>query len=96
MGGGEVVGLGNASPRELEIEFSMGGGDVDLRGAWSRDAQITIDQSMGGASVRLPSGVEILGLDRPGGLERPGLDEVPRPVLTFTVSSQFGELEFVD
>jgi hypothetical protein len=95
MGGGEVVGLGNASPRELDIEFSMGGGDVDLRGAWSRDAQITISQSMGGASVRLPTDVDIRGLDRPG-LESPGLEEVPRPVLTFTVSSQFGELEFFD
>lgn len=96
MGGGEVEGLGNASPRRLDIEFSMGGGDVDLRGAWSRDAEITIDQSMGGASVRLPSGVDIRGLDRPGGLDSPGLDEVPRPVLTFNVTSQYGELEFID
>jgi hypothetical protein len=96
MGGGEVVGLGNASPRQLDIDFSMGGGDVDLRGAWVRDAQITIDQSMGGASVRLPEDVEIRGLDRPGGLASPDVEEVPRPVLTFTVSSQFGELEFVD
>jgi len=96
MGGGDVEGLGNASPRRLEIELSMGGGDIDLGGAWSRDAQITIDQRMGGASVRLPRGVDIRGLDRPGGLDSPGLDEVPRPVLTFSVSSGFGELEFLD
>ncbi len=96
MGGGEIVGLGNASPRRLDIGFRMGGGDVDLRGAWSRDAQITINQSMGGASVRLPNEVDIRGLDRRGGLQSPGLDEIPRPVLTFDVSSQFGELEFYD
>jgi hypothetical protein len=96
MGGGEVEGLGNASPRRLDIEFSMGGGDVDLRGAWSRNARISIDQSMGGASVQLPREVDIRGLDRPGALASPGLDEVPRPVLTFDVSSRFGELEFLD
>ena len=96
MGGGEVGGLGNASPRRLDIGFSMGGGDIDLRGAWVRDAQITVDQSMGGASVRLPEGVEIRGLDRPAGLASPTLEDIPRPVLTFDVSSRYGELEFRD
>ncbi len=95
MGGGEISGLGNASPRQLDIDISMGGGEIDLRGAWSRDAQINISQSMGGAAVRLPRGVEIRGIARRG-LAPPGTDEVKRPVLSFDVSSRFGELEFVD
>jgi hypothetical protein len=95
MGGGEFNKLGNASPRRLDIEIGMGGGDIDLRGEWTRDAKITIDQSMGGASVRLPRNVEIRGLDRPS-LETPSDDEVPRPVLTFEVSSRMGGLDIVD
>lgn len=95
QGGGAISGIANASPSTLDISFSMGGGDIDLTGSWQRDAQINIDQSMGGATVILPDNVEIRGLDR-GGLKSPGDVEVPLPVLTFETSSQFGELEFID
>ena len=94
MGGGEINRLGNASPRRLDIEIGMGGGDIDLRGEWTRDAKITIDQSMGGASVRLPRNVEIRGLNRPS-LETPSDDGIPRPILTFEVSSRMGGLDIV-
>jgi len=95
QGGGDIGRLGNASPRRLEISIAMGGGDVDLRGAWQRDAEIAVDVKMGGVSVRLPRNVAVRGIDR-GGLRPPQSDEVPRPVLSFSSSSRFGEVEFLD
>jgi hypothetical protein len=95
MGGGDVRRVGNASPRFVDIEIGMGGGDIDFRGEWQRDATISIDQSMGGASVRLPDDVEIRGLGRKGVETRSG-EEIPRPVLTFNVSSKLGGLDIVE
>jgi hypothetical protein len=95
QGGGAISGLANASPANLEISFSMGGGFIDLTGPWQRDAQIAISQSMGGVTVALPDNVTIRGIDR-GGLSSPDDVEVPLPVLTFEISSQYGDLEFID
>jgi hypothetical protein len=95
QGGGAVEGLGNASPRRLELAFNMGGGAIDLRGAWLRDADIRIEQSMGGVAVQLPRDVVIRGIDRPG-LQPRGDGEIQPPVLTIETSSRFGELEFME
>jgi len=95
MGGGDVRRIGNASPRVVDIEIGMGGGDIDFRGEWQRDATISIDQSMGGVSVRLPDNVEIRGLRRRVS-ETPSGDEVQRPVLTFNVSSKMGGIDIVE
>lgn len=95
QGGGEIEGVGNASPRELNVSFAMGGGDVDLRGAWQRDADVTIGLKMGGASVWLPDNAEVRGIDR-SGLRAPRAGEVPQPVLTVSTSSRFGEVEYLD
>jgi hypothetical protein len=94
QGGGEVSGVANAGPRVLEVDFSMGGGDLDLRGTWPRDADITIDQRMGGVSVRLPENVAILGLGRYDTAPRPD-DATSPPLLRFSTSSNMGELEIV-
>jgi hypothetical protein len=95
MGGFAAAGLGDASPRRLDVECRMGGMDLDLRGKWVADSDITIRTSQGGGAVRLPRGVEIIGLDTSGvGLR--GRDETPGPTLTFSVSSQQGELEFIE
>jgi hypothetical protein len=96
MGGLAATGLGNASPRRLEVDFSMGGMSLDLGGRWVRDSDVTIRTRMSGAAVQLPRDVNVVGLDRERFdlRERP---EVPRPTLRFSVTTdERGELRFVD
>ena len=93
MGGFEAGRLGNASPRVLEVKCRMGGADIDLRGAWMRDADISIDVAMGGIGVQVPDDVRIEGLEDPA----PTLGsaaEVSLPVLRFKSKSKMGEIEF--
>jgi hypothetical protein len=94
QGGGAVEGLGNASPRSVDVSFSMGGGYLDLRGPWQGDAEITIDQSMGGVSVHLPKNVVLRGIGRYD-TEAPAASDEQVPVLRFSTSSHLGELEFL-
>lgn len=94
QGGGAIEGIGYASPSKLDVSFSMGGGYIDLRGPWQQDAEITIDQSMGGVSLHLPSHVVIRGIGRHDTeAAAEGGEEVP--VLRFSTSSHYGELEFL-
>jgi hypothetical protein len=95
QGGGAIEGIAKASPSRLDIGFNMGGGFVDLYGTWLGDSEITIDQTMGGATVRLPRDVIIRGLGR-SALRPPPESELAPPVLTITASSSMGELEFID
>ena len=94
QGGGAIEGIGNASPSELDVSFSMGGGYIDLRGPWQQDAEITIDQSMGGVSLQLPSDVVLRGIGRYD-TEKPAEGGEKVPILRFSTSSQYGELEFL-
>ena len=94
QGGGAIEGIGNASPRELDVSFSMGGGYIDLRGPWQQDAEINIDQSMGGVSLHLPSDVVLRGIGRHD-TEGPAEGGEEVPVLRFSTSSHYGELEFL-
>lgn len=93
MGGFEMGGLGNASPGVLDIDCRMGGGDVDLRGAWVTDSDIRLNCRFGGMGVRLPKNVAIE--DAPPGsdtmktpAEMPGV-----PVLRFQTTASMGEIE---
>jgi hypothetical protein len=93
MGGCALYELGNASPRLLDIDYRMGGMDMDLRGAWVGDAEISIRGRMGGASVRLPSDVRVLGV--PGNaLYVEDEEEIPGPTLSFSVDVDMGEIDF--
>jgi hypothetical protein len=95
MGGFATSTLGNASPRRLECDFSMGGMMLDLRGPWAQDAEISITHSMGGGAVRLPRNVILRGI--PGRHSDVPVDaELKPPTLTFTISSSMGELEYID
>jgi hypothetical protein len=94
QGGGAIEGIGNASPAELDVSFSMGGGYIDLRGPWQNDAEITIDQSMGGVSLQLPRNVVLRGIGR-FDTEEPAEAGQDVPVLRFSTSSHFGELEYL-
>lgn len=93
MGGFEIGGVGNASPGILDIDCKMGGGDVDLRGAWSNDADIRLNCKFGGMGVRMPKNVAVE--DAPPGdavLKMP--EEAPGvPVLRFRATAKYGEIE---
>jgi hypothetical protein len=94
QGGGAVEGVGKASPNFVDVSFSMGGGYLDLGGPWQGDAEITIDQSMGGVSVQLPRNAILRGIGRYD-TEEPAEAGEEVPVLRFSTSSHFGELDFI-
>jgi hypothetical protein len=95
MGGFEARDIGQASPRTFDVDVSMGGMDIDLRGDWRNDSDITLRTSMGGAAVRLPRNVRVEGVDRPGIRAEPEA-EVSVPTLRVSSSSSMGEIEFYD
>ncbi len=93
MGGFEAMRLGNASPQVLDVECTMGGADIDLRGQWVQDSDIRLAVTMGGMDVRVPDGVEVQGLTAAGHGLRPENPEIQLPVLRFSVSESMGEIE---
>lgn len=96
MGGFATARLGNASPRILDINFSMGGGVLGLRGAWRNDSRVSISSSMGGGRVLLPMDVAIEGIELSKPRPKSTL-ELPLPTLIFTMSgSSLDNLEFDD
>ena len=88
MGGIVLRKLGNASPQSLTVDLSMGGMDIDLRGEWRNDSDVSLSQSMGGAALQLPHGVRVEGLEGRSTLTPAG-DEVTLPTLRFEVSGEF-------
>lgn len=93
MGGAEFRSLGNASPRVLDVSFSMGGMQLDLGGSWRADSDISIQGSMGGGEVRLPKHVRIEGV-KGRGFEAPQEGELKVPTLRFKSSSGMKNVEF--
>ena len=91
MAGMNVGRIGNASPRHLEIDTSMAGAMLDLRGDWRNDSDIEIQTSMGGVNVRLPRDVHLVGVPGRLGSATPSDETDPRPTLRFDVR---GEVEF--
>jgi hypothetical protein len=94
-GGSLLNGLGNASPRRLDVSYRAGGIDMDLGGRWQRDAAIHISGGMGGGVVHLPAGVIMEGLDL-GGIEARVAPELKPPTLAFSISTSMGKLELSD
>ena len=89
MGGFNMERVGNASPRRLDIDCRMGGGLIDLEGAWLADSEISIRAIMGGAALRLPRNVHIVGLET-SRILRTKDPEVPLPTLTFSITTELG------
>lgn len=52
-------GVGNASPRRVELQHRIGAVLLDLNGAWSRDADITARCEMGECRVVVPDDVHL-------------------------------------
>jgi hypothetical protein len=93
MGGMVLQKVGNASPAELNVDFRMGGLEMDMTGAWVGDSKIDFRASMGGGDIQLPRDVVIRGLDG-GDWGVPEKPEISPPVLTFSVTTENGEFEF--
>lgn len=94
MGGFVLQELGNASPRRIVFDARMGGGLVDLRGAWTNDSEISLSWSRGGMAVQLPREAGVGGLDDPAlarFLREAGEGE---PTLTFTLDGKLDDIEF--
>lgn len=93
----KVVGLGHASPAKAFFQQHLGELDLDLRGPWSRDADIRVNAFLAGGSVWLPSDLPVDGIGgrlfRP---ETPSSDEVPKPRLRLSVTEHGGRVVFVD
>lgn len=93
MGGMSLNRLGNASPARLELDYSIGGLSLDMRGAWINDAEVFLKADMGGVAVRMPLGVNFEGL--PADVEAPEAPGPGAPTLRFHVREGSGNLEFV-
>lgn len=95
MGGIEASRVGNASPRALDVDCAMGGGEIDLRGAWRGDCVARASARMGGVAIKVPPEMRVEG----HGAGEPSLTgsqtEVPAPVLRLTASATMGEVEVI-
>jgi hypothetical protein len=92
MGGFNAQELGNASPRNLQVDFRIGGMNLDLSGRWMEDSDIFLRWDMGGGKVHLPANVVVVGVD---GIEGAGPGgEVPPPTLEFRLSGDMDDMKF--
>lgn len=95
MGGFAATGLGNASPRILDINCSMGGADVRLDGAWLNDCDASFAVKFGGLSVTIPDDVQFVkGAAEAPDLER-GEQEVPLPLIRIQTRAKYGEVDIL-
>lgn len=95
MGGLVLDRVGNASPREIDVDFGMAGLEMDLNGRWLQDSDITINGRMAGAVLQIPNDVLVEGLAR-GGIDPAKAQEIKPPTLRFETSIEMGEIEIID
>jgi hypothetical protein len=87
----EIIGAGNASPETMRVQGGVGDISIDLTGAWSRSAEITIRAGAGALALRLPAdvGVEV---ETKGGLANVEAFGLRQMGGTYT-NDAFGEAE---
>ena len=95
MGGCQAEGLGNASPRFLDVNCGMGGAQVDLRGEWRQACDARFIVTMGGMAVMVPDDIEANAVDETDLRLQDSLAEAPPPALNYWVSQKMGEVEVV-
>jgi hypothetical protein len=97
MGTAVLRSLGNASPRELDIQHGIGASLVDLGGMWLRDAEVHYHVALGNGELKLPEGVIIEGLDGvfPQVVDPAG-EEIPRPKLSISTHFDIGDIRVVE
>lgn len=97
MGGMEAEHLGNASPKVLEVTCGMGGGDIDLTGAWQNDCDGMFSVRMGGVALTVPDDLDVQPVgDLPKDMKIPTLRrgdaEVPSLALRARFAAKMGEI----
>ncbi len=100
MGAMRLDDIGNASPRLGRFSHSMGELDLDLSGAWLRDAEIDVRCGMGECRLRTPDrvGVRIerasigLGESSTRGADRDRELPPGAPTLTIRATGSMGQL----
>lgn len=85
------AGLGNASPARLDIDCSMGGLVLDMRGNWRQDSEITVRVRQSGGEIQLPEDMPVEGLDT-FDLGTMRKSETPRPTLRFSPDSRLEDV----
>ena len=85
-GGVMLRSLAVASPRLIDIDFKMGGAQLDLRGQWIADSEIKIDTSLSDMVLRLPRQARIEGLETAPRLDLDTLEQAP-PTLRFDITT---------
>ena len=100
-----VKRLGNASPRNVFLQHSIGEVRYDLRGEWLNDSEIDVACGIGECSVRLPGNdvaVELIragvtiGEEDTGDVRRRGPAPAGAPTLRVGVSGTIGEVRVSD
>ncbi len=98
MGALDIDGVGNASPREVDVSFRMGEAHVDLMGQWLEDSTVNVRCSMGECGALLPTDVfvEVAADAVMGGrnVRLPDQESIPEgaPTLTLDIVASMGEV----
>jgi len=93
MGGISVTRVGNASPLDLSVDTSMGGGDIDLTGPWRNDSRARFNVSMGGMGVNIPEALTVRDLAEIGDQPLAEAVETRAPTIWVETSASRGEVE---
>ncbi len=101
MGGANLARLGHASPRVLDVDWRMGGVNLDLRGDWRADCQARVRLRMGGATVSAPEELDVREFSAADGAAPatsalqipPATREVQGPVFWLDAQASMGEVE---
>jgi hypothetical protein len=97
MGAMVLRSLGNASPKELNVQHGIGASLVDLGGMWLRDADIDYRVTFGDGELQLPDGIDVELLDgTPPRLLRPHDQELRKPTLRISTHHDMGDIHIVD
>ena len=95
--------IGNASPRTVEVEHSIGEIFVDLDGEWRNDSDITVQSSIGQCTVGMPSEdirldvrsvSTTIGESATAAASRRNAAPESAPTVSLTVSHSIGEVRF--
>lgn len=95
MGGFDASGIGNASPKVMNVSCSMGGGQVGLDGNWLNDCAARMSVKMGGMAIVVPDDIIVVGADVQGDEMLHTDGEVNMHTLSLSLKQSMGEIEVV-
>jgi len=87
----EVIGIGHASPEQVEVRGGVGDITLDFTGNWRRSAGVQITAGVGSTTLRLPDDVGVR-VETQGGLSSVEVSGLRQEGNTY-VNDAFGEAE---